>query len=113
MRTRRIDRRSEAIQTNRAFGRREQTRGVDGVLPETGDRAPERLAGVVVGFLRDLFDLLPMQARHARDMGGTSWCENFVLILFFLAIVCRSVLASLTAVIMVMVVMMMKMRASR
>ena len=60
------------IQTDRTFSRREQTRGVDGVLPETGDRAPEGLARVVVGFLRGLFDLLSMQARNTRDMGGMS-----------------------------------------
>lgn len=60
------------IQTNRAVGRREQTRGIDGVLAETGDRAPEGLARVVVCFLRDLFDLLPMQARDTRDMGMRS-----------------------------------------
>jgi len=114
MRTRRINRRREVIQTNGAFGRGEKARGVDRVFPETGDGAPERLAGVVVGFLRDLFDLLAMQARDTRDMRGMSRCEVVPPVVFFLAIVCRSVVVSLTAVMMVMRMMVMvEMRASR
>lgn len=106
------------IQTNCAFGRREKARGVDGVLPETGDRAPEGLARVVVGFLRNLFDLLSMQAWDTRDMGGVSRGEVVPLVMFFLAVVCGAIVLSVTVmmvwmVLMMVMMVMMKMRSSR